>query len=237
MVNLNRRLAVLNPLLDIRTGPGAIRLPNSPHPHLFRLELKYPKSRKIKPSKVTSGAHGFHKSILPGLKYYNPALDVDVQTYPKSPTLLTLHFQCKHPDKLRELAQPSRKIASVDNSADPSYEDPEAPRPSAANDEVTLKPVSADSHLPQPLYQRSVTLALRGRATWDIVRWFNDRTNGQRIGVSAEDKKKRKEIKARQAAADADRELSKINQAALDREKSILEQAKKLAEVNAAEAS
>lgn len=188
---------------------------------------------------VTVGADGFKKAILPALKYYNPALEINVDNSPKSPTILTLHFHCEDPEKLRNIAQPGKSASAnpVDSSASPDYRDKSAPRPSAANDEVVPKEVPANSDLPQTLYQRSVTLALRGKRTYEISRWFKMRTNARRIETSPEDQQYGIDLKKRRAEVEEERARSKVIQEAIDREKRMLEQAKKIAETNANEAA
>lgn len=169
------------------------------------------------------------------MKYYNPGLEINVETFPKSPTLLTLHFQCEDPEKLRNIAQPNPRAIKTpaDAPMTPDYRDPSAPRPTAANDEVTLKEVPANSDLPQPLYQRSVTYALRGKPTWQIFKWFKHRTGCEKIHVSPEDQKYGHYLTKRKGEIEEERARSKVIQTAIDREKRMLAQAKKIAETNA----
>ena len=207
--------------------------------------MKYPKSRFVKPdTPVTQGAHGFGKYVLPSLKYHNPSLEIDVRTYPKSPALLKLYFQCQDQEKLRNIAQPGKgtptadiSLPHVDQTAPPSFSDRKARRPSAADDEIIPRQLPANSPLPQPLYQRTVTLALRERKMHEILRWFQKRTNSQRIGTTPEDARLAKEFEEAEIERDLARERSKIQQAAIDREKAVLEQAKRIAERNANEAA
>lgn len=189
---------------------------------------------------MTAGAHGFNKSVLPGLKYYNPWLEIDVQTFPKSPSLLTLHFQGHDPEQLRAIAKPGKKAAELesrDPSETPNYRDGKAPRPCAADDQVTLKETPGDSSNTQPLYQRSVTLPLRNQRTYFILDWLRTRTGGKRPQMSHADytekwqmAKRREEIAEEQAA-------SKKVQDAINNDKRMLEKAKQIAEQNATEAA
>jgi hypothetical protein len=205
----------------------------------------YPKNRWKKPNtKVTGGAHGFNKEIIPKLKYNNPALEIEIQNFPKSPSLLRLHFQCQDQEQLRNIATPSQRPANTDfphaetdRTLPPNFGDPKAPRPTAADDEITLREISASSDLPQPMYQRSVTLSLRDRPMYNIMDWFQQRTKCEKIPISLEDVKLGSRLGQQAIRSEMDRERMKIAQAAIDREKAVLEQAKRIAEQNAAEAA
>jgi hypothetical protein len=190
---------------------------------------------------VTKGAHGFRKYVLPSLKYYNPGLEIDVQCFPRATSLLTLHFQCQDQQKLRNLAQPGKeflkKLPESTSPEAPDYRKAGAPRPSAAHDDVKPRQIPAGSDLPQPLYQRSVTLSLRERPTWNVLQWFRSRTKAEKIELTPEDEKLMQQLAEEEVRKDEQKEKNKIHQAALDREKEVLKQAQKIAEQNATEAN
>jgi hypothetical protein len=159
-----------------------------------------------------------------------------VRAGPKVPTFLRLHFQCQDQEKLRNLAQPGRRQVEMMKGEEPPG-DERGPRPNASHDQITLRSVPKTSDLPQPLYQRTVTLSLRDRPTWDILAWFKQRTSAQNIPTSPEDQELMQEYATKEVLAAEQREQSKVIQAEVDRERKVLEQAKKIAEQNAAEAA
>jgi hypothetical protein len=207
-------------------------LPTSPtHPTLKQVTLTYPINRFFDQRKtVVGGAHALHKYYLPSLKFWNPDLKIDVVRHPKAPSLLSLRFESHDEEALRNIATPSEKLTQQRDSDDPStpqqpdYFDTDAPRPTAADDEIT--PVNPSSN---DLYQRTVTLALRRRPAWEIFRWLTLRVGSgiERKGLTDQDRQQR--IEHRQYLKDAEviRARNKIVQAEADREKAAIAQARK----------
>jgi hypothetical protein len=165
---------------------------------------------------------------LPSLKYWNPDLKIEVKRHPTAPSLLSLRFESSSQEALRNIASPSTKLTSQDS--DPStpadYFNTEAPRPSAADDQITPIDTPTDA---DPLYERTVTLALRRRPAWDIFRWLLLRVgpNYEKKVLTNEDKQLKAEHRTYVKEAEVIRARNKIVQAEADREKAAIEQARK----------
>lgn len=247
-------------LFSLRMGLGAFTQAPPPHPQLKRISLAFPRTPdaavedQLKP--VIKGAHIFEKRVLPRFKYHNPEVEVEIKHFPSVPSLLTLHFEGDDPEALRNLAKQgihSKKVTSsrTDTSPNPSYTDSSAPRPSANDDAVTLKAPPTDPSAiqtvnpPKPIYQRACTFPLRLKSALQITQWLRFRTNNNTYKHrkelynrgTAQDRRERRELFLKAEKSEVDRARMAVIQAGRDREKAALEQVRKAAEQNAAEAA
>jgi hypothetical protein len=110
------------------------------------------------------------------------------------------------------------------------------PRPKS----ITTNPSSPQTVLPpnQPtIYTRQVSHPIANLSVTAIAAWFKHRTQAERIPISEADRKLKKEARIRAEEAEVDRQRMKPVQERRDRERAALEQVKKAAEQNAAEAA
>ncbi|KAF2639160.1 hypothetical protein P280DRAFT_491070 [Massarina eburnea CBS 473.64] len=82
MVNIVKRMRVLRELLWIRTGPGALLLPND----VTKIGMEF--SARIEGGH--RGARKFWREMLPKIKYRNPTIPIEISRHkePDGPSLL-----------------------------------------------------------------------------------------------------------------------------------------------------
>jgi signal recognition particle subunit SEC65 len=93
-------------------------LPPAPAPQLTSVKILYPKSRIVVPKPETAGIHDFLREYLPRLKYYNPAVDINVRN-PKDmriQSMVTLEFESTDPEALKAIAHKSRRLKEKDKN-------------------------------------------------------------------------------------------------------------------------
>lgn len=245
-------------LLNIRTGSGAVILPPSPAPQLTSIFVRYPRTRGHKPGKKTDGINKLLKEYLPRLKYYNPAIRIEVDNPSNIPAacMLRLQFEGTDPDALRGIAHKSSRTKEEIRGPRRLLENPPEPasadgpnsrytftqhRPSADDDEVVVKaqPIANPSSPstvspPTPIYTRTVTLATNYRPHWEIWKWMRRRTGGMTVRTTEADQKLSKEIREHEKASAETREQMKELTAKIKDEQAALAKAKKAAEAVAA---
>ncbi len=191
------------------------------------------------------------RRCLPRLKYYNPAvrIHVDNPTSPKAKSLITLTFEGTDPEALKAIAQ-KRTKPHEPRTNDRKKENEESVKrpskiwPTAADDEVVLKPQpAADPNAtsttlpPTPIYTRSVSLATNGRKPSgpdSIWHWITLRTGGKQVKISPADSELLKAIAEHKEKSEVTRQRIKVVQAKIDEEKAALAKAKKAADEAAA---
>ena len=250
-------------LLNIRTGPGAVILPPSPAPQLTSISVRYPKNRDHKPGRKTDGLHRLLRDYLPRLKYYNPAvrIEVDNPSDMSAASMLRLQFESTEPFPLRatkkERSAEERKRDELRKRGfiRPSEISPEpaSPEDTTSNDTITQRePLVNDDEVvlkslpaanpsspstvspPNPIYTRTATFASDYRKPHQIRAWMRKKTHGEQVPVTQADQQLSRDIKKHEEQSAETRERMKEVSAKIKDEQAALAKAQKSAEAAAA---
>lgn len=230
---------------------GALVLPPPPAPQVTSISLIYPSNRTFR-WKQAEGLLRFHKTYLPGLKFYNPGIKINIEHTDKErpESVIAITLEGTDADALRAVSKQvawrrhfpySRKGGEEKEVVPTTGDTPESTPPTPASiepdsDEIVQKsqpsanPSSPSTvNPPTPIYQVTVKRkAIFRSATeiWHLLRPIG----GTRPKISAEDKELRESIRAHDTQAEIDRQRVKVVTAQLKQEEAALAKAKKAME-------
>ncbi|KIW16395.1 hypothetical protein PV08_06447 [Exophiala spinifera] len=212
MVNLAKRMRNFQPLLAVQYGKGAAVLPPPPSPQLTRLTMKYPRTEW---SLSNQGPRMFAKDSLPRLKYHNPSLPIRVEDTQASTLELTFESTDKAALETLQKRIDSEKLEDEWTEIQTKLQEP-----------TDLNSTST----PLPIFTRNGILALKGKHSREIWRWFQHKTACKDVSISPQDELLRRKLQDTARKSEADRVLVKAGMDALRKQQAELKKAREAAE-------